>query len=330
MRMFATKSSTPAAGPTAYRRTPAVRHILRGPQVQPKFAVDNPAERGADQVMRMPDTALAVTAAAPAGTVQRACAECEGDIRRKAGDVTPQRTPSKDTVRRQVGDDKKAPGSASQNGGSPLSPDQLFIPYNRQDETRLQGVRDRMVLEAQKSNLGSVNAGGKNYPPLGYQLPPPSETKLEPGRQMTDDERLYSDLMNQEMEWRKKHYGKTMQAYYESTGTITNPYVAAQMYRLRNKSGAVRLFDPTSPTSIWTVIDAAGGFVASASPYGVVPEGMSSKRDAVPTSFPKTLVGRPMGPLYIQDKAGRTQHNYATTGKAGYPKGTKQLKWQDK
>jgi hypothetical protein len=62
MRTLATKShATPTTGQTAFKRTPDVRRILRGPQVQTKLkigAVDDPAEREADrvanQVMRMP------------------------------------------------------------------------------------------------------------------------------------------------------------------------------------------------------------------------------------------------------------------------------------
>jgi hypothetical protein len=95
MRVFATRSrALPDSGHAQrFNRTPAVRHILRGPHVQPKLkigAVDDPAEREADrvadQVMRMPDAALAATVAGPARTVQRACAECEGEMRHVAGD----------------------------------------------------------------------------------------------------------------------------------------------------------------------------------------------------------------------------------------------------
>jgi hypothetical protein len=111
MHAFA-KSRTAPASPEAqparaYRRTPAVRHILRAPQVQTKLkigAVDDPAEREADrvadQVMRMPDrdfagatspppaqasgTAIAQSAASP--RIQRLCPECEHEMQRKEGE----------------------------------------------------------------------------------------------------------------------------------------------------------------------------------------------------------------------------------------------------
>jgi hypothetical protein len=67
MRTLATKSrGTPAIGQPAFKRTPEVRRILRGPQLQTKLnigAVDDPAEheadRVADEVMRMPAPDLA-------------------------------------------------------------------------------------------------------------------------------------------------------------------------------------------------------------------------------------------------------------------------------
>ena len=49
MRALATKSrGTPAIGQAAFKRTPDVRRILRGPQLQTELkigAVDDPAER---------------------------------------------------------------------------------------------------------------------------------------------------------------------------------------------------------------------------------------------------------------------------------------------
>jgi hypothetical protein len=113
MHAFAKSRAAPALREAqlarAYRRTPAVRHILRAPQVQAKLkigAVNDPAEREADrvadQVMRTPDAALAATADAPAGTVQRACAECESEVQRKADDATLQRDTGDDDIKEQL------------------------------------------------------------------------------------------------------------------------------------------------------------------------------------------------------------------------------------
>jgi uncharacterized protein DUF4157 len=96
MRTHAAPTQTRTAPVTARQATrpqPAVRAILRAPVLQPKLklgAVDDPAERDADrvadEVMRMPDAAVAATAVAPPGTVQRLCAECadehDGALRR--------------------------------------------------------------------------------------------------------------------------------------------------------------------------------------------------------------------------------------------------------
>jgi hypothetical protein len=67
-----------------FQRTPAVRRILRGAQVQAKLkigAVNDPAERApdrvADRVMRMPDAAPVRTSAAAEETLQRLCEDCE-------------------------------------------------------------------------------------------------------------------------------------------------------------------------------------------------------------------------------------------------------------
>jgi hypothetical protein len=77
----------PAAAPPLYR-APAVRAVLRGPRIQPKpgiGAVNDPAEREADrvadQVMRVPDTAIQQSTAG--GTIQRLCADCEDELQRK-------------------------------------------------------------------------------------------------------------------------------------------------------------------------------------------------------------------------------------------------------
>jgi hypothetical protein len=117
MQRFATKCraaptfQTLPAGAQSLTGSPVVRTILRSPRIQPKLtvgAVDDPAEREADQVagqvMRMPDRDITASeAGAPSigsrdGGILRLCADCEkeqgGTIQRLAtGKDTPDAAP---------------------------------------------------------------------------------------------------------------------------------------------------------------------------------------------------------------------------------------------
>src|SRR5437763_1603679 len=98
MPTFAAKSrAAPTFGEASpaharsFHRTSAVRRILHGPQVQPKLtigAVNDPAEREADrmadEVMRMPEPAVAtIDAGGAAPRIRRLCTECEEGLHRK-------------------------------------------------------------------------------------------------------------------------------------------------------------------------------------------------------------------------------------------------------
>jgi outer membrane protein OmpA-like peptidoglycan-associated protein len=87
VRPSPTSGTMPSDRVRAYQRTPAVRHILRAPQLQPKLkigAVDDPAEREADrvadQVMRMPAPAASDNLhRGEVGSLRRKCA-CGGSM----------------------------------------------------------------------------------------------------------------------------------------------------------------------------------------------------------------------------------------------------------
>src|SRR5262245_35297122 len=71
--------------------------------------LENEADRIADQVMRMPEAAVAVsTSAAEEGTVQRLCAECEEEVQRKSADGAASAAPAAESAIRSLA------------GGSPL------------------------------------------------------------------------------------------------------------------------------------------------------------------------------------------------------------------
>lgn len=197
-----------------------------------------------------------------------------------------------------------------QSGGSGPGKAKARESSNPQDNVRVTSIDARVKLKVQQFEDKQAAEKGMSpqqkmlaryaeaHPKVqaaikAYKDKPP--LTIRQGRRLTPWEQRYSDLWRMEYEHRDKYCSEWEKRYLDITDRFANEYVGGQLYLMEN-SGYNIAFSQDSPVSVWKFLDLLGMHYRVEPPYGVLKDGMTSKRETFPSTFNHTLLEGKLNP----------------------------------